>query len=121
MAEDWCGILVELALYGFTSIGSDRSDVNQPDNAIIGSGSSDDGPAIRVADKDGRAADAPQRAFRCGDVTCECVKAILGGDHLVPLRLKRGNHFAEARAVGPDTVAEHDACFGLHISLPPME
>jgi len=59
VAEDWCGVLVELALHGFTSIGSDRGDVNQPDNAIIGSGSSDDGPAIRMADKDGRAAYTP--------------------------------------------------------------
>jgi hypothetical protein len=59
VAEDWCGVLVELALHGFMSIGSDRGDVNQPDNAIIGSGSGDDGPAIRVADKDGRAAHPP--------------------------------------------------------------
>src|SRR2546429_9064814 len=59
VAEDWCGVLVELALHGFTGIGSDRGDVNQPDNAIIGSGSGDDGPAIRVADKDGRAAYTP--------------------------------------------------------------
>src|SRR5882672_197830 len=54
VAEDWCRVLVELALHGFISIGSDRGDVNQPDNAIIGSGSGDDGPAIRVADKDCR-------------------------------------------------------------------
>src|SRR5260370_27212112 len=59
VAEDWCGVLVQLALHGFISIGSDRGDVNQPDNAIIGSGSGDDGPAIRVADKDGRAAHTP--------------------------------------------------------------
>jgi hypothetical protein len=44
VAEDWCGVLVELALHGFISIGSDRGDVNQPDNAIIGSSSGDDGP-----------------------------------------------------------------------------
>jgi hypothetical protein len=59
VAEDWCGVLVELALNGFMSIGSDRGDVNQPDNTIIGAGSGDDGPAIRVADKDGRAAHPP--------------------------------------------------------------
>jgi hypothetical protein len=67
-----------------------------------------------------RVSDAPQRAFHRGDVTCECVEALLGGYHLVPLRLKCRNHLAEARAVGPDTVAEHDAWFGLHISLAPM-
>jgi len=51
VAEDWCGVLVELALHGFMSIGSDRGDVNQPDNAIIGSSSGDDGTAIRVAER----------------------------------------------------------------------
>ena len=59
VAEDWCGVLVELALHGFTGIGSDRGDVNQPDNAIIGSSSGDDGTAIRVADEDGLAAHPP--------------------------------------------------------------
>src|SRR5258708_6000135 len=59
VAEDWCGVLVELALHRFASIGSDRGDVNQPHNAIIGPGSGDDSPAIRVADKDGRAAHTP--------------------------------------------------------------
>jgi hypothetical protein len=59
VAEDWCGVLVELALHGFTGIGSDSGDVDQPDNAIIGSGSGDDGPAIRMADKDGWAAHTP--------------------------------------------------------------
>ena len=51
VAEDWCGVLVELALHGFISIESDRGDVNQPDNAIIGSSSGDDGTAIRVAER----------------------------------------------------------------------
>jgi hypothetical protein len=59
LAEQLCRLLKELALHGFTSIGSDRGNVNQPDNAIIGSGSGDDGPSIRVADKDGRAAHTP--------------------------------------------------------------
>jgi len=61
-----------------------------------------------------RVSDAPQRAFHCGDVSCECVEALLGDYLLVPLRLKCRNQLAEARAVGPDTVAEHDAWFGLH-------
>src|SRR5258708_20485306 len=38
-----------------------------------------------------------------------------------PLRLERGDQFAEARAVGPEAVGEHDARFGLprvHIEAP---
>ena len=36
----------------------------------------------------------------------------------MPIRLKRGNYLIEARAVGPDLVAEHDARFGLrHFAL----
>src|SRR5258708_26800596 len=66
VAEDWCGVLVELALHGFTSIGGDRGDVNQPDNAIIGSSSGDDRTAIRVADEDGRAAHPPYPTLGCG-------------------------------------------------------
>jgi hypothetical protein len=37
----------------------------------------------------------------------------LGGDHLMAFGLKRGDHLAKARAVGPDAVAEHDAWFAL--------
>ena len=37
----------------------------------------------------------------------------LKGHDLVPVRLKRGDHLAKARAVGPDAVAEHDAWFAL--------
>jgi hypothetical protein len=41
----------------------------------------------------------------------ERVEAVLGSDHLVPFRLKRGGHLAEGRAIGPDPVSEHDALF----------
>ena len=47
------------------------------------------------------------------NLACKCVEAVLGGDHLMPIRLKRGNHLVEARSVGPDPVAEHDAWFGF--------
>src|SRR5439155_17885650 len=52
--------------------------------------------AVRVSDENGRAADPPQRAFYRGDIACKCVKAVLGGDHLVSIRLKRGNHLTKA-------------------------
>ena len=73
-----------------------------------------------MTDEDGGGADPPQRAGDRGDVALECVEAVLAGHHLVPLRLKRGDHLAEARAVGPDPVDEHDAGFGLrgHRQLP---
>src|SRR5260370_17765890 len=49
VAEDWCGVLVELALHRFASIGSDSGDVNQPDNSIIGPGTATDAPPIPFA------------------------------------------------------------------------
>lgn len=53
-----------------------------------------------MSDEDGRAGDPPQRAFHRGDIACKCVEAVLGGDHLMSIRLKRGNHLVEARTVG---------------------
>jgi hypothetical protein len=70
VAEDCCGVLVELAPHGFTSMVSDGGDVNQPDNPIIGPGSGYDGAAI------------------------------LSGHHFAPIRPNRGDHPVEARAVG---------------------
>src|SRR5260370_1242851 len=66
VAEDWCGVLVELALHGLTSIGSDRGDVNQPDDAIIGSGSGYDAPSIRWAANAGPPSHTHQRSPRYG-------------------------------------------------------
>src|SRR6266404_3888152 len=40
-------------------------------------------------------------------------RLMLGGQHLVPLRLKGGDHLAKGRAVGPNPVDEHDTRFGL--------
>lgn len=42
-------------------------------------------------------------------VASQRVEAELGGNHFVPLRLKSREQFAEARAVGPQSVDEHDA------------
>jgi len=74
----------------------------------IGSGGRDESAAIRVPYEDDRAADPPQGVSYRGDIAGEGVEAELGSDHLVPLALKRGNHLAEGRAIGPDSVGEHD-------------
>src|SRR5260370_3504423 len=66
-------------------------DVDQPGDPVISSRSRDDASTVRVPDKNSRAADPPQRTSYCGDVARERVEAILGGDHLVPFRLKRWN------------------------------
>ena len=49
-----------LRLRRFVGVRSERADVNQPDNAIVGSGASDDASAIGVTDEDNRAADPSQ-------------------------------------------------------------
>ena len=41
------------------------------------------------------------------------LEAELGGDHAVSLGLKGRDQFAEARAIGPKPVDEHNARFGL--------
>jgi len=71
-------------------------DVDQPGNAIVGSGAGDDASAIRVADENGWTADSPERAFHGGYVVRGCVEAVLGSNTLVPFGLKRGDHLAEA-------------------------
>ncbi len=38
---------------------------------------------------------------------------MLGADHLVPIRLQRGDQLLEARAIGPEPVGEYDAWFAL--------
>src|SRR5260370_14563197 len=45
VAEDWCGVLVELALHGVISVATYACSVNHADNAVIGSSSGDDGAA----------------------------------------------------------------------------
>src|SRR5271154_7282187 len=85
-----------------------------PGAAVVGPPGRDDGPAVRVADENGRAAAPPQRAGDRGDVAFERVEAVLGGHHLVPVRLKRRDHLAVARTVGPEPVREDDTWLGWH-------
>jgi hypothetical protein len=56
-----------------------------------------------------------ERSVDCSDVAFESVETVLGRDHFVPLRLKRWDQLAEARAVGPESVGENDAWFSCHI------
>ncbi len=51
-----------LCLRCLVGVRSERGDVDQPGNAVVGSGAGDDASAVRVTDEDGRAADTPQRA-----------------------------------------------------------
>ena len=102
-----------LALRCLVRVRGECGDVDQPCDPVISSRRRDDASTVRVPDKNGRGDDPAQRAFYRGDVARECVEAVLGGDHLMPIRLKRGNHLVKARAVGPDPVAKHDARFGL--------
>ncbi len=59
-----------LSLRCLVRIRSERADVNQADNAIVGSGAGDDASAVGVADKDNRAADPADGCFRQGDILC---------------------------------------------------
>ena len=94
-----------LRLRRFIGVRSERADVNQPDNAIVGSGAGDDASAVGVADEDNRAADPADRCFRQGDVLCRCVEAVLRRNTLITLRLKGNDQLAEARTIGPEPVA----------------
>ena len=89
------------ALRRLVFVGGECSDVDQPSDAIIGSRGCNDGSPVRVADQYGRAADPPQPAPDGGDIALERVQAVLDRYHLVPLRLKRGDHLSKGRAVGP--------------------
>ena len=88
--------LLLLALRCLACIVRKRRDVDEPDDAVIRTRCRDDAATVGVADEDGRAADSPERPFYCGDVAFGGVEAILGGDHLVALGLKRRDHLAEA-------------------------
>src|SRR6185437_5572549 len=47
------------------------------------------------------------------------VEPVLDGDHFVTIGLQRGNHLAEARTVGPKTMAENDGWLGIggHVTI----
>ena len=51
-----------LCLRCLVGVRSKRGDIDQPGNAVVRSGAGDDAPAVRVPDKDGRAADPRQLA-----------------------------------------------------------
>jgi len=102
-----------LRLRRFIGVRSERADINQADNAIVGSGTGDNASAVGVADENDWAADPAHRCFHQGDVLCRCVEAVLRCKTLIPLSLKGNDQLAEARAIGPESVAEHDAWFGF--------
>src|SRR6202008_4554616 len=57
-----------LRLRRFIGVRSERADINQPDNTIVGSGAGDDASAVGMADEDNGAADPAYRCFHQGDV-----------------------------------------------------
>jgi len=71
-----------------------------------------------VADEDNGAAHPAYRRFRQGNVLCRCVEAVLRRNTFIPLRLKWNDQLTEARAIGPEPMAEYDTLFCLwHICL----
>jgi len=85
-----------LALRSFARVRRKRGDVDESGDAAISSCGRNDASAVRVADEDGRATDPPERPFYRSDITFGGIEAVLGGHHLMPLRLKRGHHLAKA-------------------------
>ena len=62
--EDVCLWEVRLlCLRCLVGVRSERGDVDQPGNAVVGSGAGDDASAVRVADENGRTADPPAASF----------------------------------------------------------
>ena len=59
-----------LSLRRLVRVRSERSDVYQPRDTVVSSGSGDDASAVGMADKDNRAADPADGCFRYGDVFC---------------------------------------------------
>src|SRR5258706_5906680 len=82
------GELFLLALRSFVGIGGECGYVNEPCNTVIGSGGGNDASTVGMANEDGRTADPAQRPFYRVHVAFESVEAVLGGHHLVTLRLK---------------------------------
>src|SRR6266481_2584281 len=102
-----------LRLRGFISVRSERGDVNQADNTIVSSGAGNDTSAVGVADEDNGAAHSAYRFFRQGNVLCRCVEAVLRRNTFIPLRLKGNDQLTEARAIGPEPMAEYNTFFCL--------
>src|SRR5215468_8868188 len=102
-----------LLLSRFIGVRRERGDVNQPDNTIVSSGAGNDTSAVRVADEDNRTADSAYGFFRHGNVLCRCVEAVLRRNTFIPLHLKGNDQLTEARAIGPEPMAEYDTLFCL--------
>src|SRR5271154_1539043 len=66
-----------------------------------------------MADEDNRARDPADCRFHQGDVLFRCVETVLRCNTLIPLRLKGNDQLAEARAIGPESVAENNAWLAL--------
>jgi len=125
VGEDVCPWKVRLlCLRCLIGVWSECSNVDQPRNTVVGSGAGDDASTVGVADQDNRAADPADRCFCHGDILCRCVETVLRRNTLIALRLKGNDQLAEARAIGPEPVTEHDARFGLrlrcHLFCPPF-
>src|SRR2546426_3146450 len=106
-----------LRLRRFISVRSERTDVNQPDDAFVDSGAGDDASAVGVADEDNGAADPAYRCSHQGDVLCCCVEAVLRCNTLITLCLKWNDQLAEARTIRPKSVCEYNTWFCFHINL----
>ena len=108
-----------LRLRRFIGVRCERGDVNQPGNTIVGSGAGNDTSAVGVADEDNGAADPAYRCFRQGNVLCRCVEAVLRRNTFIPLRLKGNDQLTEARAIGPEPMAEYNTffVFGIFVSF----
>ena len=102
-----------LRLRSLICVRCECGDVDQPRYAVVGARARNNASAIRVADEDGWTADPAQRTSYGGDVVRGCVEAVLGCQHLMPVRLKGSDHLAEAGTVSPKSVTEYDTGFGL--------
>src|SRR5262252_447212 len=107
-----------LRLRRFIGVRCERGDVNQPDNTIVSSGAGDNTSAVRVADENNRTADPAYGFFRHGNVLRRCVEAVLRRNTFISLRLEGNDQLTEARAIGPEPMAEYNplSCF-WHICL----
>src|SRR5215470_10657 len=109
-----------LRLSRFIRVRRERGDVHQPGNTIVSSGAGDNTSAVRVSDENNRIAN-PAYCFFChGNVLRRCVEAVLRRNTFIPLRLKGNDQLTEARAIGPEPMAEYDTLFCLWHILSPL-
>ena len=94
---------------GVHGVGRDGADVHEARDAVVCSCRCDDRSAVGMTDEDCGTADPAERTFDHGDIGRVGVETILHGERLVAVRLQQRNDLVEARAIGPDAVAEYDA------------